>query len=69
MVNSLEKASNNSNINSPLGSSYNIGDINTTIQVDKFDNQTDINKLARQVEDKIVKDIRNRIPVSVTKGV
>lgn len=69
MVNSLEKASNNSNINSPLGSSYNIGDINTTIQVDKLDNQTDINKLARQVEDKIVKDIRNRIPVSVTKGV
>ena len=69
MVNSLEKASNNSNINSPLGSSYNIGDINTTIQVDKLDNQTDINRLARQVEDKIVKDIRNRIPVSVTKGV
>ena len=69
MVSSLEKASNNSNINSPLGSSYNIGDINTTIQVDKLDNQTDINRLARQVEDKIVKDIRNRIPVSVTKGV
>ena len=69
MVSSLERTANNSNINSPLGSSYNIGDINTTIQVDKLDNQTDINRLARQVEDKIVKDIRNRIPVSVTKGV
>ncbi len=69
MVNSLEKASNNSNINSPLGTSYNIGDINTTIKVDKLDSQTDINRLAMQVEDKIVRDIRNRVSVSITKGV
>ena len=69
MVSSLEKASNNSNINSTFGSSYNIGDINTTVQVDKLDNQTDINKLAKQVEDKIVKTIRNRVTVSINKGV
>ena len=69
MVSSLEQASNNSNINSALGSSYNIGDINTTIQVDKLDNDTDINRLARQVEDKIMRTIRNRVTVSVNKGV
>lgn len=65
MVSSLERASNNSNINSALGSSYNIGDINTSIQVAKLDNQTDINQLAKQVEDKIVKTIRNRVTISV----
>ena len=65
MVSSLERASNNSNINSTLGSSYNIGDINTSIQVAKLDNQTDINQLAKQVEDKIVKTIRNRVTISV----
>ena len=69
MVSSLERTANNSNINSTLGSSYNIGDINTTIKVDKFDSQTDINRLAMQVEDKIVKDIRNRVSISITKGV
>ena len=69
MVSSLEKASNNSNINSGFGSSYNIGNINTTVQVDKLDDQTDVNKLAKQVEDKIVKTIRNRVSVSINKGV
>ena len=64
MVHSLEKST-NSNINSSLGSSYNIGDINTTIQVDKLDNNTDINRLVKQVEEKIVKSIRNRVMVSV----
>ena len=69
MVSSLEKSANNSTINSGFNSSYNIGEINTTIKVDKLDNQTDINKLAKQVEDKIVKDIRNRVSVSINKGV
>ena len=64
MVHSLEKST-NSNINSGLGSSYNIGDINTTIQVDRLDNETDVNKLVKQVEDKILKTIRNRVVVSV----
>ena len=64
MVHSLEKST-NSNINSGLGSSYNIGDINTTIQVDKLDNEADVNKLVKQVEDKILKTIRNRVVVSV----
>ena len=68
MVSSLEKtASKSSSFNSGLG--YSIGDIITTIQVDKLDNQTDINRLAKQVEDKIVKDIRNRVSVSISKGV
>jgi len=68
MVSSLEHtASKSSSFGSSLG--YNIGDIITTIQVDKLDNQTDINRLAKQVEDKIVKDIRNRVSVSVSKGV
>ena len=68
MVSSLEHtASKSSSFSSSLG--YNIGDIITTIQVDKLDNQTDINRLAKQVEDKIVKDIRNRVSVSVSKGV
>lgn len=65
MVSSLEQASNNSNINSPLGSSYNIGDINTSIQVAKLDNNTDIEKLAKKIEDKIVKTVRNRVVVSI----
>ena len=69
MVNSLEKTANNSTINSGFNSSYNIGEIKTVIQVDRLDNQTDINKLAKQVEDKIVKDIRNRVPISINKGV
>ena len=69
MVSSLEQASNNSNINSVLGSSYNIGDINTSINVAKLDNQTDIDKVAKAVEDKIVKTIRNRVSVSINKGV
>ena len=69
MVSSLEKTANNSTINSGFNSSYNIGEIKTVIQVDKLDNQTDINKLAKQVEDKIVKDIRNRVSVSINKGV
>lgn len=69
MVSSLEKSANNSTINSGFNSSYNIGEINTTIKVDKLDNQTDINKLVKQVEDKIVKDIRNRVSVSINKGV
>ena len=64
MVSSLEKST-NSNVNSSFGSSYNIGDINTTIQVQKLDNETDINKLVKQVEEKIVKSIRNRVVVSV----
>ena len=64
MVHSLEKST-NSNVNSSFGSSYNIGDINTSIQVAKLDNQTDINQLAKQVEDKIVKTIRNRVTISV----
>ena len=65
MVSSLEQVSNKSNINSPLGSSYNIGDINTSIQVAKLDDNTDIDKLAKKVEDKIVKTIRNRVVVSM----
>ena len=65
MVSSLERTANNSNVNSPLGSSYNIGDINTSIQVAKLDDQTDIDKLARKVEDKIIKTIRNRVVVSM----
>lgn len=64
MVHSLEKST-NSNVNSSFGSSYNIGDINTTIQVQKLDNETDVNKLVKQVEEKIVKSIRNRVVVSV----
>ena len=68
MVSSLEKASSNSvSYGSTFG--YNVGDIITTIQVDKLDNQTDINRLAKLVEDKIVKDIRNKVSVSVSKGV
>ena len=65
MVSSLERTANNSNINSPLNSSYNIGDINTTIQVEKLDNDTDIEKVARQVENRIMKTIRNRVSISV----
>ena len=65
MVNSLEKASNNSNINSALGSSYNIGDINTNINVERLDNETDIDKVARQVENRIMKSIRNRVSMAV----
>lgn len=64
MVNSLEKST-NSNINSSLGSSYNIGDIVTNIQVNKLDNEMDVNRLVKQVEDKIIKTIRNRVVVSV----
>ena len=68
MVSSLEKSSfNSSSLGSPFG--YNIGDIITNIQVDKLDNQTDINRLAKQIEDKIVKDVRNRVSISVSKGV
>ena len=69
MVSSLEKTANNSTINSGFNSSYNIGEINTVIKVDRLDNQTDINKLAKQVEEKIVKDLRNRVSVSINKGV
>ena len=65
MVSSLEKASNNSNINSALGSSYNIGDINTNINVERLDNETDIDKVARQVENRILKSIRNRVSVAI----
>lgn len=65
MVSSLEKASNNSNINSALGSSYNIGDINTNINVEKLDNETDIDRVARQVENRIMKSIRNRVSIAV----
>lgn len=66
MVSSLERtAANNSNINSVLGSSYNIGDINTNINVEKLDNETDIDRVARQVENRIMKSIRNRVVVSV----
>ena len=66
MVSSLERtAANNSNINSALGSSYNIGDINTNINVEKLDNETDIDRVARQVENRIMKSIRNRVVVSV----
>ena len=66
MVSSLERTANNSNINSTFGSSYNIGDINTTIQVEKLDNNTDIEKVARQVENRIMKSIRNRVTVSIS---
>ena len=66
MVSSLERTANNSNINSALGSSYIIGDINTTIQVEKLDNNTDIEKVARQVENRIMKSIRNRVTVSIS---
>ena len=66
MVSSLERAAaNNSNINSALGSSYNIGDINTSINVEKLDNETDINKVAKQVENRIMKSIHNRVVLSV----
>ena len=66
MVSSLERTTaNNSNINSALGSSYNIGDINTNINVEKLDNETDIDRVARQVENRIMKSIRNRVVVSV----
>ena len=66
MVSSLERtAANNSNINSVLGSSYNIGDINTNINVEKLDNETDIYKVARQVENRIMKSIRNRVSMAV----
>lgn len=65
MVSSLEKASNNSNINSALGSSYNIGDINTNINVEKLDNETDIDRVAKQVENRIMKSIRNRVSIAV----
>ena len=65
MVASLEKASNNSTINSALGSSYNIGDINTNINVEKLDNETDIDMVARQVENRIMKSIRNRVSIAV----
>ena len=65
MVSSLEKASNNSTINSALGSSYNIGDINTNINVEKLDNETDIDKVARQVENRIMKSIRNRVSIAI----
>ena len=65
MVSSLEKTANNSNINTALGSSYNIGDINTTIQVEKLDNDTDIDKVARQVENRIMRSIKNRVTVSI----
>ena len=66
MISSLERTANNSNINSSFGSSYNIGDINTTIQVEKLDNNTDIEKVARQVENRIMKTIRNRVTVSIS---
>ena len=66
MVSSLERTANNSNINSTFGSSYNIGDINTTIQVAKLDDNTDIDKVARQVENRIMKSIRNRVTVSIS---
>jgi len=69
MVSSLEKTANNSTINSGFNSSYNIGEINTTIKVDKLDSQTDINELAKQVENKIVRDIRNKVSISINKGV
>ena len=66
MVSSLEHVSlNNSNINSALGSSYNIGDINTSINVEKLDNETDIEKVARQVENRIMKSIRNRVSIAI----
>lgn len=65
MVSSLEKASNNSNINSALGSSYKIGDINTNINVEKLDNETDIDTVARQVENRIMKSIRNRVSLAI----
>jgi len=66
MVSSLERAAaNNSNINSTLGSSYNIGDINTNINVDRLDNETDIDKVAKQVENRIMKSIHNRVVLSV----
>ena len=65
MVSSLERTANNSNINSPFNSSYNIGDINTTIQVEKLDNEKDKEKVARQVENRIMKTIRNRVSISV----
>ena len=65
MVSSLEKASNNSNINSVLGSSYKIGDINTNINVEKLDNETDIDAVARQVENRIMKSIRNRVSLAI----
>ena len=53
-------------VDSTFGSSYNIGDINTTIQVEKLDNNTDIEKVARQVENRIMKSIRNRVTVSIS---
>ena len=66
MVSSLERtAANNSNINSALGSSYSIGDINTNINVDRLDNETDIDKVAKQVENRIMKSIHNRVVLSV----
>ena len=65
MVSSLEKASSNSDISSALGSSYSIGDINTSINVASLDNQTDINKVVKEVENKIMNTIRNRVTVSV----
>lgn len=65
MVSSLEKASSNSDISSTLGSSYTIGDINTSINVASLDNQTDINKVVKEVENKIMNTIRNRVTVSV----
>ena len=65
MVSSLERTANNSDINSLLGSSYNIGDINTTIQVEKLDNNTDIDRVARLVENKIMSTIKNRVVVSI----
>ena len=65
MVSSLERTANNSSVNSSFGSSYNIGDINTTIQVEKLDNDTDIDMVARKVENKIMNSIRNRVTVSI----
>ena len=66
MVSSLERAAaNNSNINSTLGSSYNIGDINTNINVEKLDNETDIDRVARQVENRIMKSVRNRVSLAI----
>lgn len=66
MVSSLERAAaNNSNINSALGSSYNIGDINTNINVEKLDNETDIDRVARQVENRIMKSVRNRVSLAI----
>ena len=64
-LNSLDKTIKNLDVISKQKPSYIIGDINTDINVEKLDNELDLNKIAKQMENKIMNSIRNKVSIAV----